>query len=308
MVPAEPAVTPARPRGSRRRQSGCDAPCAFVFPSRSASAAARLLARGWASPRSPGRGAVLPGAGRAGRRSLAATHACRPRDPQPSRLSPRWPRPGGRRRGCDLPPGCKRRGRPGTRGACPAAPPGKAGARALRGRAAGRGHISTCSPGRWRRGGFCGRPLRGEGGGPLSAPRRGARRGAGRGGTAGGSYAGPRVAAESRGREETRSRAPRVAGPRAAPRGPRGGASPQSRPVGGGFCAARARAAGRRPSASAPLLPRWEGARERGRREGRGEGAGERGGPRHPPAEPAAPGRTPGGGGRAGPARSGGRR
>lgn len=47
-------------------------------------------------------------------------------DPWPSRVCPRWTRPGGRCRrcSCDLPLVCIRRGRPGTRGAFPAARPG----------------------------------------------------------------------------------------------------------------------------------------------------------------------------------------
>ena len=78
--PARPEVLTRSPNDPRRRRQSCsDPPCAFVFRPRSAPAAARLLARCWASPKSPGRGAVLPGAGREGRRSLAGTPARRPR-------------------------------------------------------------------------------------------------------------------------------------------------------------------------------------------------------------------------------------
>lgn len=78
--PARPEVLTRSPNDPRRQRQSCsDPPCAFVFRPRSAPAAARLLARFWASPKSPGRGAVLPGAGREGRRSLAGTPARRPR-------------------------------------------------------------------------------------------------------------------------------------------------------------------------------------------------------------------------------------
>lgn len=110
----------------RRRQSGRDLPCAFVFRPRSAPAAARLLESCWASPKSPERSVVLPGAGRVGGGPSRELTPAGRGDPWPSRLCPQWPRPGGRCRrcSCDLPLVCIRRGRPGTRGAFPAARPG----------------------------------------------------------------------------------------------------------------------------------------------------------------------------------------
>lgn len=126
-VAGEPAGSHSPPSGPRHpRQSGRDSCCAFVFRLRSAPAAARPLASCWASPKNPERSAVLPGAGRVGRRSLAGTYAGRPRGPESSRLCPRWSRPGGHRT-CDLPRGCARRGRPWPRARFPPRRPGGEG-------------------------------------------------------------------------------------------------------------------------------------------------------------------------------------
>lgn len=75
-------LAPARPRGAGDK-------AAATRPALSFSARARLrrppaCSRAAGLVRSPGRRAVLPGAGRVGRRSLAGTYARWPREPEPA--------------------------------------------------------------------------------------------------------------------------------------------------------------------------------------------------------------------------------
>lgn len=116
-APPGPAVlTRSRPVGGARDKA------AATRPELSFSARARLPrlpARSRASGRVqkvPGAAQSFPGRGEwVGGPSREQTPAGRG-DPWPSRLCPRWPRPGTRCRrcSCDLPPGCARPGRPGV--------------------------------------------------------------------------------------------------------------------------------------------------------------------------------------------------
>lgn len=241
--------------------SGCPLPCALLGESES-----------------PGRGAVLPGAGREGRRS--------PLEHPPGRGDRSRAdcacdgRPGGhsRHRSCDSPPGKYASGKARDlaaflRAARVGAGWGREGWPARSWLNPGRGRINTCSPGWWRRGGFLA-GVRGEGGALFKRPPP---RGAG-GGWEGREL--PRgltpARARRRRRETTRSGRPRLESWSRAPRvarterchpagahgqGPRGGASPPPQKTGVCVCVWWGLPRGLRPaakrllSASARLFP-----------------------------------------------------
>lgn len=130
--------------------------------------------------RVPGAAQSFPGRGEwVGGPSRELTPAGRG-DPWPSRLCPRWPRPGARCRrfSCDLPSGCARRERPrvpappGGEGGGPAqsgAEPRAEGALTLARQVGGGGAVLPAAAGR-------------RGWGPFKRPPTRGRRGAGRGG------------------------------------------------------------------------------------------------------------------------------
>lgn len=119
-TPAGPAVlnhpvrSAAPPETKRQRRA-----LRFRFPPALDPGRPPARLRGWTNPKNPGRGAVLPRAGRVGRRSLAGTQARWPREPGaeaavPARV-PTWPQPLQLRFAAGL---HARGGRPEDRGAC----------------------------------------------------------------------------------------------------------------------------------------------------------------------------------------------
>ncbi|XP_041627863.1 collagen alpha-1(I) chain-like [Vulpes lagopus] len=280
--PAEPAGLP-RPRSARGADTERPRPArAFVFRPRPAPAAARLLARFWASPARPGRNAVPPGAGRAGRRCLPRTDARGRGDRWPGRVAA--VAAGCARRAGPRAPAARGREGGGPRGAGLSRGPGAQPHSLARSVEAGRGGAAG-GPG-------------GAGGGPLSAHR------AGRGreeGTPEGPWAARatprRGAAGAAAWLQRRGRAPRGAGAlRCGPRG-RTASAPEALPPrppksAAGAGAGRGGGAASRPGPGLhrgrpePPLGSFPSGRARGKEGGErararareaGEGAGERG-------------------------------